>query len=784
MPVDVKCPGCFSTFAVSSKYAGRSIRCKTCRTAVKVPPPERSGETVWDAMELDDDSEPEPPRLPPRTVQPQAARKKRRAPTSRAKREVQILGSILLVLFLASLFSTTMKTVFVCSGCFVALVSCLYAVITLWRIAFGENLVHGIVSLCTPYLYVLYLAITDWPTARKPIGYYAAGVALFVATSCLVHLTSSEAQLREMGLIKEPAGNEPAHDARPPAVARDVAIANRLREPEKPFTRPAVVEPLEFVTRRSSRGARDSMPPQTLSGQAGALDSPTLSGPTTPIENPAANTGEASALPSRPIATASPGAAEGPSGTGYVRSSRAATLSEAEAAASSRRLARYPAPAGTRAIDSIDELRAGMRVIGLFVGGWEAAEVLEIQGGDRVKVHRPRLPEAFDRVQALAELRIPLTEAEIEGDLVTTLTFEILRVGERGSPSVAAVEKELLDLEGYLAGTLKLGTDSSSATLKSVRGSRAEREALVAFARANVSVRPDQKPSRGRRPPLSDTDSPPAAGELAGGQVMTLRFELLRSAGDGQPDAAAVEKELLQLEGYVARTLKFDANTRAATVQVVQGTRAEQEAIVASKGRKCLCARLQLRRPPVPRLLGKAVADRVRCKPLLNRGSCSSRNSGEFRYGACSVVHKIAQSLVFGAGLLALGAGLMYWHLRVWRAHRADSTLDEFERRHYRAQVRRRVQVAILLIVLGLMIPIGDALMTFNRQQGPALFAMYWGAVLLITLWVMVLAAFDWVASRANQRSNQAALAALARKRQELEAEVARLRAHGRNGSG
>lgn len=146
-------------------------------------------------------------------------------------------------------------------------------------------------------------------------------------------------------------------------------------------------------------------------------------------------------------------------------------------------------------------------------------------------------------------------------------------------------------------------------------------------------------------------------------------------------------------------------------------------------------------------------------------------------------VREIIASLVVGAALLALGGGLLNWHLRVWHRHRNDRSLDHREMLHYRAQVRRRVQVSILLMLLGIMIPTGDALMTVLQRQKPGLVAAYWIAVLLLTFWVILLAALDWLSSRTNLRANKAALAALERKRRELEEEVVRLRHEHRDGS-
>ena len=80
-------------------------------------------------------------------------------------------------------------------------------------------------------------------------------------------------------------------------------------------------------------------------------------------------------------------------------------------------------------------------------------------------------------------------------------------------------------------------------------------------------------------------------------------------------------------------------------------------------------------------------------------------------------MQNILASLVVGGLLLVLGGSWLRWHFRVWNEHRNDATLDERERRHYRRQFRRRVQVAGLLILLGALIPIGDMLLARDVSE-------------------------------------------------------------------
>jgi small-conductance mechanosensitive channel len=140
-------------------------------------------------------------------------------------------------------------------------------------------------------------------------------------------------------------------------------------------------------------------------------------------------------------------------------------------------------------------------------------------------------------------------------------------------------------------------------------------------------------------------------------------------------------------------------------------------------------------------------------------------------------------SLVFGTALLLLGGFLIRLHFTAWRRHQNDAGLEERERRHYRAQFRRRLQVSVLILVLGVILPVGDILMTTGRVS-PFAATLWIMGMLLVALWIMLLAGLDWLSTRVHRRAVLGALAGLARKRRELEDEVARLRHEHRNGRG
>lgn len=140
-------------------------------------------------------------------------------------------------------------------------------------------------------------------------------------------------------------------------------------------------------------------------------------------------------------------------------------------------------------------------------------------------------------------------------------------------------------------------------------------------------------------------------------------------------------------------------------------------------------------------------------------------------------------TLAFGIALVVLGAILLRWHCRVWHEHRREGVLKEREFQYYCSQFRRRAQVSLLLMLLGVALPVGDALMTFGRLDKGA--AAWWIAgMLLVALWIMLLAALDWMVTRLHQRAARASLASLSRRRRELEREAARLRQLRGNGHG
>ena len=130
-----------------------------------------------------------------------------------------------------------------------------------------------------------------------------------------------------------------------------------------------------------------------------------------------------------------------------------------------------------------------------------------------------------------------------------------------------------------------------------------------------------------------------------------------------------------------------------------------------------------------------------------------------------------------GVVIFVFGAAMMRWHVASWRRQKNDASLDDFDRNHYFARYRRRMQTSGIIALLGILIPVGDSLLSL--QNFPALFAVYWGTVLLLTLWIVLLAVGDVSSTKAH---SNVALERLRQKQRELQAHAKRLKSRRSNG--
>lgn len=96
---------------------------------------------------------------------------------------------------------------------------------------------------------------------------------------------------------------------------------------------------------------------------------------------------------------------------------------------------------------------------------------------------------------------------------------------------------------------------------------------------------------------------------------------------------------------------------------------------------------------------------------------------------------------VFSLSVLVGAAGLMGWHVRQWRRAQARA-LEKAELDYRRSQFRRRMQTTALFAAATAALPFGLPLTRAWPQAG----AVYWGVVVLLLLWAIVLGFADILA--------------------------------------
>ena len=103
--------------------------------------------------------------------------------------------------------------------------------------------------------------------------------------------------------------------------------------------------------------------------------------------------------------------------------------------------------------------------------------------------------------------------------------------------------------------------------------------------------------------------------------------------------------------------------------------------------------------------------------------------------------------IIVGTLLVLFGAGLIQLHRTSWFHRQHGEELSDDDYRFFSKQYRRRMQTSSLLVLIGFLIMVGDA-PYMPWKSFPALFAVYWGGILLIAFWVILSAIGDMSASR------------------------------------
>ena len=130
----------------------------------------------------------------------------------------------------------------------------------------------------------------------------------------------------------------------------------------------------------------------------------------------------------------------------------------------------------------------------------------------------------------------------------------------------------------------------------------------------------------------------------------------------------------------------------------------------------------------------------------------------------------MSPSIAFGGLVVLFGAGMLMLHSAARRRGFQSADISDEELRYLERRNRRRMQTSGLLVLIGVLIPLGDEILPMSHA--PGWFAVYWTTVLLLTIWVAVLGVSDLVSTSTH---GKAALARVNKKRRELEHEVQQL---------
>lgn len=101
--------------------------------------------------------------------------------------------------------------------------------------------------------------------------------------------------------------------------------------------------------------------------------------------------------------------------------------------------------------------------------------------------------------------------------------------------------------------------------------------------------------------------------------------------------------------------------------------------------------------------------------------------------------------LIFSILVIGAGIGMIFWHQKQRHMHLSQNGLSEKDREYYQTQFRRRVQVAGLLIFIGLLIPALFLSASYLKNPTIATFCLL--LMLLFVAWICILAIGDYLST-------------------------------------
>jgi hypothetical protein len=112
------------------------------------------------------------------------------------------------------------------------------------------------------------------------------------------------------------------------------------------------------------------------------------------------------------------------------------------------------------------------------------------------------------------------------------------------------------------------------------------------------------------------------------------------------------------------------------------------------------------------------------------------------------------------AGLILVSIGIVFarWEIKAFRLSMEELPEGHPDRVYAFRRFRRRLQVAMMILLVGVLIPLGDYL--FEKKISPLWFAIYWLGVLFLAAWIAMMGLADFLMMRVRTGRSRRELAA------------------------
>ena len=135
---------------------------------------------------------------------------------------------------------------------------------------------------------------------------------------------------------------------------------------------------------------------------------------------------------------------------------------------------------------------------------------------------------------------------------------------------------------------------------------------------------------------------------------------------------------------------------------------------------------------------------------------------------------KTLPAIIVGVAVIVVALVMMSFVWRAKKSFESSEQTDERLRLHAERQFRRRMQVSVMMMILGILIPVGDQLDDLFKQHRPLLFLVWIMCIFALLFWMVLLALGDWVSTVVFSKVEQGRLQ---HQRRELEEEIRRYQA-------